>query len=252
MDLRVDGYLSQTFGSEGAEQYFTRLLRGFNSRLLQPISSQEWPGAFFITTPAVQNAPHSIQINGQPAWLLDYHMRHIGTVVPQFIWRPVNPSDAQRYANSSLNMPIFFVHHNRVTLGLHLIMAAAGDCTTLLGAGNAAPVGDCSTTYVRIKWPGYDDWSKQIMTRDQTSAHSTITLEKLAKRVANAVCHFLDVGANGIKKNHVILIGLVHVSQGSWQPILQLDRYNITRSPYVPDFSRAPNEQSASYPRMLA
>ncbi|KAI0249605.1 hypothetical protein BJV78DRAFT_1129465 [Lactifluus subvellereus] len=162
-------------------------------------------------------------------------MRPVGTVVPQFIWRLPNPSDAQRYAHSSLNMPIFFVRRNRVNLGLHLIMATAGDCTVLLGAYNAAPVGDCSTTYVRIKWPGYDDWSKQIMTRDRTSSHSTITLEKLAKRVANAVCHFLDCrdpawqvgGTNGIKKDHVILIGLVHVSQGSWQPILQLDRYNI-------------------------
>jgi hypothetical protein len=31
------------------------------------------------------------------------------------------------------------------------------------------------------------------MTRDQTAAHRTITLEKLAKRVARAVCKFLEV-----------------------------------------------------------
>lgn len=150
MDLRVDGYLSQTFGSAGAEQYLTRLLR-VDSRLLQPTNSQEWPQAFFITAPEVQNAPPSIQINGLRAWLLDYYIRNLGTVVPQFIWRPLNPSDAQRYAQSPLNMPIFFVHHDRETLGLRLIMAAAGDCMRLSGAPNAAPVGDCSTTYVRIK-----------------------------------------------------------------------------------------------------
>jgi hypothetical protein len=122
------------------------------------------------------------------------------------------------------------------------------------------------------------------MTRDQTSAHSTISLEKLAKRVANAVCHFLDVslsnmfchsngsltvrqvvaqvqcrdpawqvgGPNGIKKDNVILIGLVHVSQGSWQPILQLDRYIITRSPHVPELPYAAIEPSASHSRMRA
>ena len=31
------------------------------------------------------------------------------------------------------------------------------------------------------------------MTKDQTSAHNTITVEKFAKRVAAAVCRFLDV-----------------------------------------------------------
>jgi hypothetical protein len=34
------------------------------------------------------------------------------------------------------------------------------------------------------------------MTRDQTATHSTITLEKLAKRVARAVCKFLEVSAS--------------------------------------------------------
>ena len=31
------------------------------------------------------------------------------------------------------------------------------------------------------------------MTRDQTPAHNTITVEKFAKRVASAVCRFIDV-----------------------------------------------------------
>ncbi len=31
------------------------------------------------------------------------------------------------------------------------------------------------------------------MTKDQTPAHNTITVEKFAKRVAAAVCRFLDV-----------------------------------------------------------
>ena len=43
------------------------------------------------------------------------------------------------------------------------------------------------------QWPGYDDWYRQIMTKDQTPAHTTISLDKLARRVANAVCQFLDV-----------------------------------------------------------
>ncbi|KAH9976824.1 hypothetical protein BGW80DRAFT_1202963 [Lactifluus volemus] len=151
-------------------------------------------------------------------------------------------------------MPIFFVHSNRVGLGLSLIHAAAGDCRMLLGGLIEAPVGSCSTTYIRIKWPGYDDWYRQIMTRDQTPAHTTISLEKLARRVANAVCLFLDEAAQmngrdpewriggytGIKKDEVILIGLVQVSQGSWQPILQLNRFIFAENQYIPNLPCSP------------
>ncbi|KAI0299036.1 hypothetical protein B0F90DRAFT_1631775 [Multifurca ochricompacta] len=141
----------------------------------------------------MQNARHSVLIHGKPAWLLDFAIRQGGTVVPQRIWSPQNPSDAQRYAHVPLNMPIFFVHNDRKNFGLPLLKAIAGDCGTLLGLGTAAPVGDCSTTYIRINWPGYGEWFTQIMTKDQTSAHNTITLEKFAKRVASAVGRFLDV-----------------------------------------------------------
>jgi hypothetical protein len=118
------------------------------------------------------------------------------------------------------------------------------------------------------------------MTRDQTSDHRTITLEKFAKRVASAVGRFFDVsvpspppcpleffslrvtvhrcfnhlhshwlqeaegleaqdpnwrvGVGGITKDQVIVVGVVHVSQGSWQPILQLNRYVVPRRQHIP------------------
>ncbi|KAH9980588.1 hypothetical protein BJV74DRAFT_779394 [Russula compacta] len=225
------------FYPEGAAAYFARLLR-VDARSLRPTVSHEWPHAFFITGHAV-NAPPSLFINGVPAWLLDYAIRQVGTIVPQRIW---SPSDPQRYVNVSLNMPIFFAHRDRVNLGLPLLTAAAGHCATLLGAGTTTPVGDCSTMYIRMNWPGYSEWSTQIMTKDQTPAHNTIPLEKFAKRVASAVSRFMDdaqrlqghdpnwwIGNGGITKDQVILIGAVHVSQGSWQPILQLNRYVMPR-----------------------
>jgi hypothetical protein len=208
MDLCIDGNISQTFGPEGATQYFARLLR-MDPRSIRITGSQEWARAFFITNPVVQNGPPSVRIDERPAWLLDYAIQDVGTVVPQHIWSAPNASDAKRYGNVPLNMPIFFVHKNRVNLGLPLLRAAAGNCMTLLSVGAAAPVGDGSTTYIRInvsifhvvhpiklsalKWPGYIDWSTQIMLKDQTSAYNRITLEKFAKRVASAVCKFLDV-----------------------------------------------------------
>ncbi|KAH9976822.1 hypothetical protein BGW80DRAFT_1250275 [Lactifluus volemus] len=214
--------------------------------------SQEWAHAFFITNPVVQNSAPSIHTDGQPAWLLDYAIQDVGTVVPQHIWSAQNPSDVKRYGNVPLNMPIFFVHKNRINLGLPLLGAAAGNCTTLLSPGAAAPVGDGSTTCIRINWPGYTDWSTQIMLKDQTSTHNTITLEKF-QNVCNCgvqVPGWLtsvqeaqwirgedpnwQVGNGGITKEHVILIGVVHVSQGSWQPILQLNHYVFSRSLHLP------------------
>jgi hypothetical protein len=42
------------------------------------------------------------------------------------------------------------------------------------------------------------------------------------------------IGMGGITKEQVILVGVVHVSQGSWQPILQLNRYVVPRCQYIP------------------
>ena len=150
MDLCIDGNIAQTFGPEGATRYFARLLR-VDPRSLRATGSQDWPHAFFITSPVVKNSPSSILIDGQPAWLLDYAIRDVGTVVPQYIWPVHHPSDGQRYyKNVPLNLPIFFVHKDRVTLGLPLLRAATGDCMTLLGVGATPPVGDSFTTYIRI------------------------------------------------------------------------------------------------------
>jgi hypothetical protein len=94
------------------------------------------------------------------------------------------------------------------------------------------------------------------MTKDQRPERNTINLHTLAERVARAVRKFLEVrlsdiflafflrlrlkqifarqqcqhpawrvGYGGITEKEVILIGLIHVTQGSWQPILQLNRY---------------------------
>ena len=32
-------------------------------------------------------------------------------------------------------------------------------------------------------------------------------------------------GQGGITEGHIILVGLIHVTQGSWQPILQLNSF---------------------------
>ena len=151
MDLLVDGNLAHMFGPEGAAVYFARLLK-VDVRSLQPTMSQEWPHAFFITSPTVtavqQNTVPPLYINLRPAHLLDYTIRQVGTVVPQGIWPPGNSAKA---AAASLNMPIFFVGMDRVSLGLPLPVAIAdGDRVSLRGAESSARIGHGSTMYIRI------------------------------------------------------------------------------------------------------
>jgi len=148
MDLFVDGNIAQMFSPEGASRFFARLL-GVDPRSLRPTLSQEKLHAFFITSSAVQSARPSLAIDGRP---LDYAITQAGTVVPQRMWASGIPSesDVQRYANTSLNMPAFFVHNDRATLGLPLLKAVNGSCATLLGADDTAPIGNGSTMYVRI------------------------------------------------------------------------------------------------------
>ncbi|KAI0299329.1 hypothetical protein BC826DRAFT_906439 [Russula brevipes] len=194
----------------------------------------------------MQNAKSSNVVQGQPAVLLDYVIRPGGTVVPQGIWSSENPAHVRRYTDGPPSMPIFFVDNDRVHLGLPLLAAVEGDCTTLLCANDAPPIGNCFTAYIRINWPGYDKWTTQIMTKDRTPARNTIPLKKFANRIAKAVAKFLDAaqrphgqvpnwrvgdGDGGITKEQVILIGAVNVSQGSWQAILQINRYVMPRHP---------------------
>ena len=155
MDLLVDSNLAHMFGPEGAAVYFARLLK-VDVRSLQPTMSEEWPHAFFITSPTVQQnaAPPTLYINRRPAHLLDYTIRQVGTVVPQGIWPPGNssPDSPSRSAKPViLNMPIFFVGMDRVSLGLPLPVAIAeGDRVPLQGSTSPAQIGHGSTTYIRI------------------------------------------------------------------------------------------------------
>ena len=133
-------------GTELAPRYFTDLLH-INEHNFQLVVSDR---AFLLLHPAPQNVRPITFIDNRPAWLLDYMLRDVGTVVQQRLWAPVATADARRYGTTPLNMPIFFVQKDRTTLGLPLNQAASGDCSALLNPRLPAPVGQCSTTFIRI------------------------------------------------------------------------------------------------------
>jgi len=232
--LSTHGYISRMIGAMHAPRYFTHLLQ-FNERDIQLVASNDTSGAaaFLLIHPAVQNVQPITYIDNRPAWLLDYMVRDIGTVVPQSLWSPAATPTVP------LHVPIFFVQRDQRTIGLPLSLAAAGDCSSLLDRHLPAPVGGHHTINIHIMWPGQHEWSSQIMTRDQTPLHNTITMEGLAARVARAVGRFLQdraveqqgtsydwrIGQGGTTDYNILLVGLINVSQGSWQPILQLNRF---------------------------
>ncbi|KAI0296427.1 hypothetical protein BC826DRAFT_899026, partial [Russula brevipes] len=77
----------------------------------------------------------------------------------------------------------------------------------------------------RAQWPGYSEWKRQFQTRDETPNRNPITIEKFVRHIGRSVDKFMNprwrIGFNGITRNDVILVGVVHVSSGSWMPIIQ-------------------------------
>ena len=167
MNLYIDGNIAHMVGPEDAARYFVRLL-GVDARSLHPAISDRPPHAFFITDLAAQAVRPSLAINGRP---LDYAITDAGTVVPQRMWSSGNPADVQRYANVSLNMPVFFVRGDQGTLGLTLLEAVEGGrgrgLLGLLGAHNAAPIGNGHTMYVRINVSILSINDLRVLSRDR-------------------------------------------------------------------------------------
>ena len=137
---------SLLLGTVQAQGYFSHLLR-FDERVFQLVVSD---GSFLLLYPALQDVRPITCIGNRLAWLLDYMLRDVGTVVSQRLWSPAATADAQRYSTVPLHMPIFFVQGDPTTIGLPLNHAASGQCSAILNARLPAPVGSGHTTFLRI------------------------------------------------------------------------------------------------------
>jgi hypothetical protein len=82
--------------------------------------------------------------------VLDRGVVDRGTVVPQTLWAPHTITDKRNHVEDAvLQLPIFFQRTDG-HLGLTLEAAAAGRCHGLVGAQDLAPLGNKSTTHIRI------------------------------------------------------------------------------------------------------
>jgi len=147
--LLVDGYISRTFRSRAAVQYFLNLLKSTSvpSHVTLTYSGRE--GYFFFVhsiPPHVPSPPSS-----PPGfWLLDRGIVDRGTVVPQRMWSPYSALDRRRHVEKAhLQMPVFFEGEDQ-RLGISLAASTDNRCQSLRDANHPAPLGQRSSTYIRI------------------------------------------------------------------------------------------------------
>ena len=144
--LLVDGYISQTFRSRTAEQYFLNLLK---ETTIPPHATLPYTEGYFFFVSSVP--PHIPRVPNFPGrWLLDRGIVKRGTVVPQTMWTPRSVIDRRQHIEmGELQMPIFFEDKDGV-LGVSLRALIDDQCHVLRDANIPAPLGEKATTLLRI------------------------------------------------------------------------------------------------------
>ena len=147
--LLIDGYISQTFQSRAAEQYYLNLLKSSSVPPHTTVSYVSNGGYFFFVHSVPPHIP--AQLTNPPGlWLLDRGIMDGGTVVPQTMWSPHSASDRRQHVEmGKLQMPVFF-EGKAQTLGISLGASVEGQYHALLHANNLAPLGHKTTTHIRI------------------------------------------------------------------------------------------------------
>ncbi|KAG2113169.1 uncharacterized protein F5147DRAFT_64536 [Suillus discolor] len=159
--------------------------------------------------------------------------------IPQSIYQPYTEADRVRYIEKAdLKEPIIFKTAHPDQWGIALDDALKAKMKDLLDKDDNMFENCGPSVSIRLQWPGYRAWTKQIPTMDFKSPKGPITRAKLAKNIANCVKRFIEekekermemeadrrwrVGTRYIRMEDLILVSLHHISKGSWQPQLRL------------------------------
>lgn len=138
---------------------------------------------------------------------------NFGPFVPQSIYKPHTTSDRKRYVEEvSLEGPLYFAMNGPSEFGiplndaLHSRVKRLADREKPVFEGRGPSVSirlEVSVSPsclkgppahpVKIQWPGYRQWTRQIPTKDFRSPPGPITMAKLAKNIAKCVQRFIDV-----------------------------------------------------------
>ncbi|KAG2053708.1 hypothetical protein BDR06DRAFT_969883 [Suillus hirtellus] len=160
--------------------------------------------------------------------------------IPQRLYQPRGETEREKYVQAAnLSSPILFCAEKSHELGVAL-EEILKNSRCLSDRDDPVFEGGGRSISVRLEWPGYPPWSYQLPTRDCRKIPGPITKAKLAKKLATCIRKFIEkmaihrmeadsdpmwrISPRHIKFEDLILISLIHVSQGSWQPKLQLRR----------------------------
>ncbi|KAH9967288.1 hypothetical protein BC827DRAFT_580770 [Russula dissimulans] len=181
------------------------------------------------------------QPSPEPERVIPFSEHRRGPMVPQKRYKPHTSSDRRRYVDEvNLESSIHFYMQKPDEEGIPLKDAMHGRFARLAIRDEPMFQERGPSISVRINWPGYQPWSRQIPTRDFRNPPGPITRAKLAKNVAKSVSRFIAehkgrpmeedgdpawaVGPGAIDVFDLVLVRLDHVSKGSWQAQLQLLR----------------------------
>ena len=185
--LLIDGYISQTFRSLAAEKYFLNLLKSTSIPAHATSSNTEKEDYFFVYSQIVP--PHMLARTPNPPdrWLLDRGVADGGTVIPQTMWSPRSAADKRQHVETAeLLMPVFFENNLKDEgPGLSLRTCINGRCRVLGNPTVPAPVGQKTTTHIRIVVSVAFGWS--VVTSDSF----TVNISGLAIKSSSGKSHFM-------------------------------------------------------------
>jgi hypothetical protein len=209
---------------------------------LRPDAYHPFPTSAPVSPYPSQRSPWHLsnaQSSPEPDRVVPFSEFQRGPMVPQKRYKPHTSSDRRRYVDEvDLESAIFFYMQKPDESGIPLRDALHGRFARLAGRDEPMFKERGPSISVRINWPGYQPWSRQIPTRDFRNPPGPITRSKLAKNVSKSVARFITehnnrpmeedgdltwaVGPRKIEVTDLVLVRLDHVSKGSWQAHLQL------------------------------
>ncbi|KAF8471618.1 hypothetical protein DFH94DRAFT_768601 [Russula ochroleuca] len=175
-----------------------------------------------------------------------------GTIVPQPTWIGVTEK-------TGVLCPMFFVRRDG-TLGVPYEYPAPAQ-SPLHNATAPAPAllrRRNQNMRIRIQWPGYEEFHYEFRILDRKlGQHVPITMSRLVERVMRGIHRlFLEgerdpntfsegwkLGEGGIQPQEIHIIGMLHISKGTWMPILQLDRHIIPRCEWGHEIQKKQSEE---------
>ncbi|EPQ56456.1 hypothetical protein GLOTRDRAFT_138182 [Gloeophyllum trabeum ATCC 11539] len=213
---------------------------------LSPVPTQAYSLPAYPASAAIEgiqmNNPQHLQAYHSAArrWK-DAHSLEPGSV-PQKMYKPQAANDRKRYIEEiGFVPPIEFRQHGANHDGISVHEALNGHLGNLVDRDEEVFTNCGPSVSIRLNWPGYEPWSKQIPTKNWKSVPGPITRQKLAKQVARRIDDFIRkmqamehidmdedsdarwrVGTSGIQLHDLELVSLHQVSKGSWQPHLRV------------------------------